>query len=513
MHPGIHAAANPDKPAYIMASNGQVVSYGELNDASNQGAQLFRSLGLGLGDTIAIFMENNPEYLQICWAAHRAGLYYTCISSYLTAEEVDYIVGDCGAKVFITSRAKADVAAELVAMMPNVGVRLMVGEVIEGYRSYDEAIAAQPEDPIADEYEGADMLYSSGTTGRPKGIRKPIKGDPLGTPQSPVDVGGTLYGVNEQSIYLSPAPLYHSAPLRFNMGLLKKGGTCIVMERFDPEAALALIERYQVSHSQWVPTMFVRMLKLPPEVRGRYDLSTHKVAVHAAAPCPVEIKQQMIDWWGPILHEYYAGTEGNGFCAIDSKDWLAHRGSVGRALFGIVHILDENGAEQPTGTPGAIYFADGPEFTYYNDPERTAESRNDRGWSTLGDVGYQDEDGYLYLTDRQSFMIISGGVNIYPQEIENLLVGHPKIMDVAVVGVPDPEFGEAVKAVVQPIDPGQAGPDLEEEILAYSREHLSHIKCPRSVDFEAQLPRHENGKLYKRLIKDRYWGRHDTRIV
>jgi len=357
------------------------------------------------------------------------------------------------------------------------------------------------------------MLYSSGTTGRPKGIRKPIKGDPLGTPQSPVDVGGTLYGVSEQSIYLSPAPLYHSAPLRFNMGLLKKGGTCIVMERFDPEAALALIERYKVSHSQWVPTMFVRMLKLPAEVRTRYDLSSHKVAVHAAAPCPIEIKQQMIDWWGPILHEYYAGTEGNGFCAINSEDWLAHRGSVGRALFGIVHILDEDGGEQPTGTPGAIYFADGPEFTYYNDPERTAESRNDRGWSTLGDVGYQDEDGYLYLTDRQSFMIISGGVNIYPQEIENLLVGHPKVMDVAVVGVPDPEFGEAVKAVVQPIDPALAGAELEEEILAYSREHLSHIKCPRSVDFEAQLPRHENGKLYKRLIKDRYWGRHDTRIV
>ena len=513
MHPGIHAANNPDKAAYIMANSGRVISYGELNDASNQGAQLFRSLGLGLGDNIAIYMENNAASLQICWAAHRAGLYYTCNSSYLTAEEVDFIVGDCQAKVFITSQAKAEVAAELVDMMPNAKTRLMVGEAIAGYQSYDDAIAAQPHGPIADEYEGADMLYSSGTTGRPKGIKKPITGEPLGTTNSPVDIAGTLYGVTEAAIYLSPAPLYHSAPLRFNMGILRKGGTTIVMERFDPETALALIERYQASHSQWVPTMFVRMLKLPPEARTKYDISSMKFAIHAAAPCPVEVKQQMIDWWGPVLHEYYAGTEGNGFCAINSEDWLSHRGSVGRALFGIVHILDENGGEQPTGTPGAIYFADGPVFTYHNDPERTAESRNERGWSTLGDVGYQDAEGYLYLTDRQSFMIISGGVNIYPQEIENLLVGHPKIMDVAVVGVPDAEFGEAVKAVVQPIDPSQAGPALEEEILAFSREHLSHIKCPRSVDFEAQLPRHDNGKLYKRLIKDRYWGRHDTRIV
>ncbi|MDP6255264.1 MAG: AMP-binding protein [Alphaproteobacteria bacterium] len=513
MHPGIHAAKNPDKAAYIMASSGQVISYGELNEASNRGAQLFRGLGLGLGDNIAIYMENNPAFLQICWAAHRAGFYYTCISSYLTAEEVDFIVGDCQAKVFITSEAKADVAAELADMMPNAKTRLMVGEAIAGYQSYDGAIAAQPHGPIADEYEGADMLYSSGTTGRPKGIKKPITGEPLGTQHSPVDIQGKLYGVTDASIYLSPAPLYHSAPLRFNMGILKKGGTTIIMERFDPEDALALIERYKATHSQWVPTMFVRMLKLPSEVRGKYGLSSMQCAVHAAAPCPVEVKQQMIDWWGPVLHEYYAGTEGNGFCAINSEDWLSHRGSVGRALFGIVHILDEDGAEQPAGTPRAIYFADGPVFTYHNDPERTAASRDDRGWSTLGDVGYQDEEGYLYLTDRQSFMIISGGVNIYPQEIENLLVGHPKIMDVAVVGVPDPEFGEAVKAVVQPIDSNQAGPALEEEILAFSREHLSQIKCPRSVDFEAQLPRHDNGKLYKRLIKDRYWDRHDTRIV
>ena len=513
MHPGIHAAATPDKAAYIMASSGQVITYSELNDTSNRGAQLFRSLGLGLGDNIAIYMENNAAYLQICWAAHRAGLYYTCISSYLTAEEVAFIVADCEAKVFITSQAKEDVAGELTNLMPGVETHLMVGGTIAGYQSYDHETARQPSAPIADEYEGSDMLYSSGTTGRPKGIKLPIDGAPLGTQRSPIDVLGTVYGANETSIYLSPAPLYHAAPLRFNMGMLKKGGTCIVMERFDPENALALIEKYVVTHSQWVPTMFVRMLKMPAEAREKYDLSSLKIAIHAAAPCPVDIKRQMIDWWGPVLFEYYAGTEGNGFCAINSEPWLAHPGSVGRAMFGVVHIMDDDGVEQSTRNPGTIYFSDGPEFTYHNDPERTAESRNDKGWSTLGDVGYQDEEGYLYLTDRQSFMIISGGVNIYPQEIENLLVGHPKIMDVAVVGVPDPDFGEAVKAVVQPVDPNHAGSDLEAEILSYAREHLSSVKCPRSVDFEVQLPRHDNGKLYKRLIKDRYWGRHDTRIV
>ncbi len=513
MHPGIHAASNPDKAAYIMANSGQVVSYRELNEGSNRGAHLFRSLGLKLGDSIAIYMENNAAYLQICWAAHRAGLYYTCISSYLTAEEVAFIVGDCGARVFVTSRAKADVAAELAALMPGVETRLMVGEAMPGFQSYEEAVAEQPPSPIADEYEGADMLYSSGTTGRPKGIKRPIAGEPLGTPRDSVDLFGTLYGVTEATIYLSPAPLYHSAPLRFNMGILRKGGTTIVMERFDPEGALALIERHQVSHSQWVPTMFVRMLKLPSQARGKYDLSSMRVAIHAAAPCPQQTKRDMIEWWGPVLHEYYAGTEGNGFCAINSEQWLAHPGSVGQALVGTLHIVDDDGVEQPAGSPGAIFFSDGPEFTYHNDPERTAESRNERGWSTLGDVGYQDEEGFLYLTDRKSFMIISGGVNIYPQEVENLLVSHPKIFDVAVVGVPDPEFGEAVKAVVQAMDPSQAGAALEAELLSYCRDHLSAIKCPRSVDFEAQLPRHENGKLYKRLIKDRYWGRHDTRIV
>ena len=513
MHPGIYAEENPNKIAYIMANSGQTITYRELDEASNQGAHLFRNLGLKMGDNIAIFMENNCDYLKICWAAHRAGLYYTCISSYLTAEEVGFIICDCNSTVFITSANKAEVAAELINIVPDANTFLMVGEAIPGYLSYGEAIQNLSKAPIWDEFEGADMLYSSGTTGRPKGIKLPITGEPLGTPRSPVDILETQFGFTNQAVYLSTAPLYHSAPLRFNMGVLRKGATTVVMEKFDPERALQLIEEHQITHSQWVPTMFVRLLKLPDEVRSKYDLSSLQVVIHAAGPCPIQTKREMIKWLGPILYEYYAGTEGNGFCSITSQEWLEHTGSVGRALIGTLHILGEDGKAQSIGNSGSIYFADGPGFTYHNDPERTAESHNEHGWSTLGDVGYLDEEGYLYLTDRKSFMIISGGVNIYPQEIENLLISHPKIMDVAVVGVPDPEFGEAVKAVVQPANPEDTGPEMEAEIIDYCRAHLSSIKCPRSVDFDAALPRHENGKLYKRLIKDRYWGRQDTRIV
>jgi len=513
MHPGVIAESTPDKAAYVMAGSGQSVSYRELNDDSNRGAQLFRELGLQVGDGIAIFMENNADYFKICWAAHRAGLYYTCISSYLTAEEVAFIVADCGASVLVTSVAKAAVAAELPSLMPAVHTRLMVDGVIDGYDSWEETIAGYPATPVADETEGADMLYSSGTTGRPKGIRIPLSGEPLGTAPRLQLILVDLYGFSDQAIYLSPAPLYHAAPLRFCLGVQRLGGTVIVMEHFDAEQALALIERHQVSHSQWVPTMFVRMLKLPEAVRAGYDVSSVKVAIHAAAPCPVAVKQQMIDWWGPVLFEYYAGTEGNGITVINSAQWLEHRGSVGRAIVGVLHIVDEDGTELPPGEAGLIYFSDGPEFAYHNDPEKTADSTNERGWTTLGDVGYVDDEGFLYLTDRKAFMIISGGVNVYPQEVENLLVTHPLVMDVAVIGVPNEEFGEEVRAVVQAVDPGLHGAELEDDLIAFCREHLSHIKCPRRIDFDPELPRHANGKLYKRLIRDRYWGDHDSRIV
>jgi long-chain acyl-CoA synthetase len=438
---------------------------------------------------------------------------YTAISSRLTAAEVDYIVTDCGAKLFVTSRYLADRAAELGPLMGDVLQRFAMGGQISGFQSWEDAVARQPAVPVADQTMGRDMLYSSGTTGRPKGVL------PVGEPQ-PIDFDGPLlsitrqaYGMDENTIYLSPAPLYHAAPLRFNMTVMKLGGTSVVMEHFDAEEFLALVEKHKVTHTQLVPSMFVRFLKLPDDVRLRYNVSSLKCVIHAAAPCPIPVKEKMIEWWGPIVWEYYGGTEGNGLTMCNSKEWLAHKGTVGRAVVGTLRICGDDGRELPPGQPGTIYFADGPIFQYHNDPEKTAESRHPRGWTTLGDVGFVDQDGYLHLTDRKAFMIISGGVNIYPQECENLLINHPKVMDCAVFGVPNEDFGEEVKAVVQPRDMADASPALAEELIAYCKQHLSTIKCPRSIDFEAELPRHPTGKLYKRLLRDRYWQGRESKIV
>jgi acyl-CoA synthetase (AMP-forming)/AMP-acid ligase II len=467
MYPGVHAVKTPDKTAYRMAESGRKVTYRELEERSNRGAHLLRSLGLRRGDHIALCMENNEHYFPVCWAAQRAGIYYTAISSRLTPPEVEYIVNDCGAKVLVASLAKRDLAEALAGRCP-------------------------------------------GLVGR---LKHPLPEGPIGSPPALVAGIMAMYGGNADSVYLSPAPLYHSAPLGFTMAMLRLGATVVVMEHFDAERALALIQEHRVTHSQWVPTMFVRMLKLPEAVRGRYDVSSLRYAIHAAAPCPVQVKEQMIAWWGPILYEYYAGTEGNGFCAIDSTQWLAHKGSVGRPLNAKVHILDDEHREQPPGEVGTIFFESAVKYEYHNDAAKTEGAKSPQGWTTLGDVGYVDEEGWLYLTDRKAFMIISGGVNIYPQETEDCLIGHPKVADVAVIGVPNEEFGEEVKAVVQPASMADAGPALEKELIEYCKERISPVKCPRSVDFMAELPRHPTGKLYKRLLKDRYWGNRESRIV
>ena len=416
--------------------------------------------------------------------------------------------------MFITSHYKADQAAEIIADTPGVRLRLMLDGVVDGYESYEEAVGRYPATPLEDRREGVDMLYSSGTTGRPKGVKAPVPDVPLGTDPALLTLNTVLFGFREEMVYLSPAPLYHSAPLRFNMVVHRVGGTSVIMEHFDPEQFLALVERYRVTHTQVVPTMFIRILKLPEEVRAKYDLSSLEYVVHAAAPCPVAVKEQMIEWWGPIVHEYYAGTEGNGFCYVGSPDWLEHKGTVGRSLLGTLHIVGEDGEELPAGEAGTIYFEGGGRFEYHNDPEKTASSQNSAGWTTLGDVGYLDDDGFLYLTDRKAFMIISGGVNIYPQEAENILVNHPAVVDVAVFGVPNDDFGEEVKAVVQLVDPSAAGPDMERELIAYCRSQLADVKCPRTIDFRDELPRHPTGKLYKRLLKDEYWAGHGaSRII
>jgi acyl-CoA synthetase (AMP-forming)/AMP-acid ligase II len=513
MHPGIQAQRTPDKPAYIMADSGRTVTFRELNEKSNQGAQLFRSLGLEPGDHIALCMENNEQYLQICWAAQRAGLYYTCISSRLTSPEVGYIVDNCDAKLFIGSTATLDLAADLVEMCPKLIARYLVGGTALGMDCWEEAAAAQSTTSISDELEGGLMLYSSGTTGRPKGIKRPLTMKPFGSDPGLAAVV-KLYQMDETTIYLSPAPLYHGAPIGFSMTVLRLGGTVVVMEHFDAEQALGLIEQYKVTHSQWVPTMFVRMLKLPAETRARHDMSSMRFAVHAAAPCPVPVKEEMIKWWGPIIYEYYGGTEGVGLCKIDSREWLTHKGSVGKPVGSIVHILhEETEDELPVGELGAIYFESKANFEYYKDPEKTKGARSKQGYATLGDVGYVDEEGYVYLTDRKAFMIISGGVNIYPQETENCLITHPGVADVAVIGVPNEEFGEEVKAIVEPQTMADAGPELAEELMEWCKERISHVKCPRTVDFMEALPRHATGKLYKRLLKDKYWGNHDSKIV
>ena len=512
MYPGSFAASTPDKPAVIMAESGAVITYAELDAEANRLSRVFRAAGLQQGDHVAFCLENHPHFLAVLWGAHYAGLYYTAMSSRLTTEEMAYILDDCEAQAFITSTYKSGQAAELVGNMPAVKVRLMLDGVVEGYESYEATIEGQPATPLEeDRVEGQDMLYSSGTTGQPKGVMVPLPGAPLGEGSDGVTtLCLLLFGASESTMYLSPAPLYHAAPLRFCRAVHRTGGTVVVMEHFDPERYLALVEEHRITFSQVVPTMFIRMLKLPEEVRGRYDVSSLESVVHAAAPCPAEVKAQMIEWWGPIIHEYYAGTEGNGFVYTNSEDWLAHRGSVGKALIGTLHIVGEDGEELPIGESGTVYFEGdaAATFEYHNDPEKTASSRDarGRGWSTLGDVGYLDEDGFLYLTDRKAYMIITGGVNVYPQEAENVLALHPKVSDVAVLGVPNDDFGEEVKAVVVPAEGIEPTPELERELIAYCREHLADVKCPRSIDFRAELPRHPTGKLYKRLLKDEYWA-------
>lgn len=513
-YPGAWAARTPDKPAVVIAETGESISYAELDDVANRLSQLFHQSGLRPGDHVAFCMENRVEYLAILWGAHYAGLYYTAISSRLTTEELGYILRDSNSRAFITSPDMAESVAGLGDVLADLPIKLSIGGLIPGFEAFEEAIAAQPAEPLADRVEGSPMLYSSGTTGRPKGVKQPLTGEPLGKGESLIGLIAGLFKGTADSVYLSPAPLYHSAPLRYCTQFLRLGSTVVVMKRFDAEGALKAIERHRVTHSQWVPTMFVRMLKLDEEIRARYDLSSLVFAIHAAAPCPIQVKEQMMEWWGPIIHEYYAGTEGNGFCYASPEDWLAHKGTVGKPLTAGLHIVDEDGHELPAGREGGVYFSSGGmSFEYHNDPEKTAASHLANGWSTLGDIGRVDEDGFLYLTDRKANMIISGGVNIYPQETENVLTIHPRVADVAVFGVPNADFGEEVKAVVQLVDPGQASPELERELIDYCREHLADVKCPRSIDFREELPRHPTGKLYKRLLKDEYWKGHDTRLL
>jgi long-chain acyl-CoA synthetase len=506
VYPGTFARTAPDRPAVIMGGSGEVVTFRELDERSNRLAHALRSMGLRRGDVVAVLMDNNVRYHEVAWAARRSGLYLTVLNYHLNADEVTYIVNDCAARVLVAGADQRDVASALTpAAVPCVEWRLAVNGPIEGFDSYDAAVAGQPATARPDEEEGEILPYSSGTTGRPKGIRRELTGGPISADADPTVIFLRALGFREGHVYLSPAPLYHTAPIYWTMAVHRLGGTVVVMERFDPEIALALVEAYRVTHAQFVPTMFVRMLRLPEDVRRRYDLSSLQAVVHAAAPCPVPVKRQMIEWWGPIISEYYSSSEGAGGTFVTAPEWLAHPGSVGRPLTGTVHVLDDDGNELPPGRPGQIWAEGAVPYRYLNDDAKTGDNRNARGWTTVGDIGYLDEDGYLYLTDRKAYVIISGGVNIYPQEAENVLAGHPRVMDVAVLGVPNDEYGEEVKAVVQPVDWADAGPGLAQELMDFCRAQLAAYKCPRSVDFDPALPRLDNGKLYKRALRDRYW--------
>ncbi len=539
LHPSFYAATQADRPAWIMAGSGEQMTYGELDARSNQLAQLFRARGLKQGDGVVVLLPNRVETLLVYWGVQRAGLFYTPISTQFQPAEIAYILNDSDARVFITVKSQLQrLRALLVGAKANqpLGIAapsvshgfLLDGDLLDGdlldedgtaaaapgFRNLSAEMASQPDTPIADDAEGADMLYSSGTTGQPKGVRTAGVGNPLGTLSALFRRRLAWHGMDNSTVYLSTAPLYHSAPLRYSTMTMRLGGTAIVMERFDAEAALAAIERHHITHSQWVPTMLARLLRLPEATKQRYDLRSHRFAVHAAAPCPIPVKEAMLQWWGPMLYEYYSGTEGNGQTVIGPEDWLQHKGSVGRPIHGILHICNEHGRECAAGETGTVYFEAGSTFEYYKDPDKTARARNAAGWSTLGDIGHVDAGGFLYLTDRASFMIISGGVNIYPQEVENVLMLHPMVQDVAVFGVPDAEFGEQVKAAVERVPPPadadsvqteMSDAQLETELIAFCRTHLAHLKCPKSIDFHARLPRHDTGKLYKKPLRDAYW--------
>lgn len=490
-----------DEIAFVMCSTQDVVTFGELEDRANQGAQFLRSLGVQKCDHIAILLENRREFIEICFAADRCGIYYTTISTHLKENEVSYIVADCAAKVLIVSEHFRSMCED--ADIPTSCKIFYVGSHSQA-NSWNKLISSMATDPIKDEAQGLDMLYSSGTTGRPKGIKWPLVDAPYGEKTMLIELLTSLFGYNSSTRYLSPAPLYHAAPLRHSMVTIKMGGTAYIMDRFDAKESLRLIEKHRISHSQWVPTMFVRMLKLSEQERSTYNLTSLKFAVHAAAPCPNDIKMQMIEWWGEIIHEYYAGTENNGFTSLNTREWLSHPGSVGQAKLGVIHICDQSGNELPIGEIGEIFFENGHQFSYHNDPDKTAACTNAQGWTSLGDIGYLDDEGYLYLTDRKSFVIISGGVNIYPQETEDVLISHPYVLDAAVFGVPNDDFGEEVKAVVQLLPSLEPYGGLKEEILDYCKERLSSIKIPKTISFKQELPRSPTGKLFKRELIEQY---------
>jgi len=503
------AGIHPEKTAVVMAGSGKSLSYAQLHQRSACIARWLVSRGLQTEESVAIILDNDPALFTLAWAARRVGLYHTIINHHLSAGDAAFIAQDCQAKVVFASRATLALARGVQGVMEAATIPfVLVDDQAPGFLNLDDLLSqvdqasALPARPV-----GRDMLYSSGTTGRSKGVQlPPLPHVPFGTPYvpDPEETMNKMYKFNPQMVYLSPAPLYHAAPFRFSMRTIISGGTCVVMEKFAPEAALAAIEKFRITHSQWVPTMFSRMLALPASVRQTYDLSSMRIAIHAAAPCPPHVKEAMLDWWGDILYEYYAGSEQFGATHIGPQEWRAHRGSVGKATVGVIHILDEQGKELPPGEVGTIYFSDGPPFEYHNDPDKTRQAYNAHGWATYGDIGHVDEEGYLYLSDRRADLILCGGVNLYPAEIENVLLSHPAVADAAIVGFKDTDLGEVPIAVVCLHEPGQASAAVAQQLVAHCRSQLGRLKLPRRVVFEENFPRMPTGKLARYALKARF---------
>ena len=502
-HVSRFAAAAPDRIAATFIPSGRTVTFGALEAQANQAANALRALGLKRGDCVGISIVNRPEFLSAMLGAQRIGLYYVLLSTKLSVDDLAYVVGDSKAKVVIVSRGCF--AAETPEALAGLGAKVCVLDIPgDQFEDWAGLVAAQPATLPADVSRGRDLLYSSGSTGRPKGILKALPEGAFDAPD-PVNMGGAAaYGFGAGAVMLSPCPLYHAAPHRFANITLHAGAMLVVAEPFDPETCLEAIQAYGVTHSLWVPTMFHRMLQLPEAVRGAYDLSTHRHAVHGAAPCPVHVKRRMIDWWGPIIDEYYSGSEGVGSTNISSAEWLAHPGSVGRPNNCAVHVLGQDGVELPVGEIGDIYFESAQAFEYLGDAQKTHQITSAEGWKTFGDIGYVDVDGYLYLTDRRHFTIISGGVNLYPQEIESVLLEHGAIKDAAVIGLPNEEFGQVAVAIVELVDQAKATDEMKAAIRSFVRARLGPIKTPKSVVFETDFPRHATGKLYKRELIARY---------
>nr|WP_106188637.1 acyl-CoA synthetase [Umezawaea tangerina] len=509
MYPGAHSAVAPEHPAVIMANDGRVMTYRALEEESSRLARFLHDQGLRRGDGIVIVSPNDPLCFVVYWAAMRSGLYVTPLNIHMAERETVAVLRNCQPQAAVVSASCGDLAEAVFPQVEGVAVRLSFGGPVEGFSDYTSTLAGTGTTPLPDQPRGQDMLYSSGTTGgTPKGIRPELPSRQVHEPGDPlVDTFGPKYGFDVDTVYLSPAPLYHGGPLRFCVVVQSLGGTVVILDRFDPERALAAIERYRCTHSQWVPTMFVRMLKLPDGVRRAHDTSSMRCAVHSSAPCPRSVKQAMIDWWGPVLEEYYASQEAAGITMISSAEWLERRGSVGRAILGDIKICGDDGQVLGPHETGMVYFArDRATFQYHKDPAATRHARHPlhECWSTAGDIGHLDEDGYLYLTDRAAFMIISGGVNIYPQEIENELALHPAVDDVAVIGVPDPDLGQRVTAVICPAPTASPGEQLELELRDYLKPRVASYKLPKDMHFARELPRTPTGKLAKASLVRQY---------